>query len=221
MDISQDTPTTQQWEQAEELPIGPDGKDFGAPTHRQTGNGPCIVHPPVADRTTKTEEQRIAENKRKTWEETSGLDADDGDWEMLPAEPSHQNPGGEASGHRDHQEDMDLHAFYAIEENLTAVELSIEMPTSKRGWKKFAANPEAYLCSVMKRKQLEVNGKKLTKEEILEFIKAKQKEGRNFVASECFEAARKQLMRARWLACVGYFVGKLMTTTTKRPRPEL
>ena len=204
LDITQEIPTTQQWEQAEEMPIGRDGRDLGAPTHRQTGKGPCIVHPPVVDRPTRTEEQRIAENKRKTLDEPSDLEEDDGEWEMLPAEPSRQNPGGGSTSHRDSPDDMDLHAFYATEENRTTVEIDIEMPSSKRGWKKFAANPEAYICSMMKRKQLEVNEKKLSKEEMLEFITAKQKEVRNFVASECFEAARKQVDESkvvgmRWL----------------------
>ena len=68
-----------------------------------------------------------------------------------------------------------------------------------------ANNPEAYICSIMRKKQLEVNEKKLTKEEVLQFIQAKQKEVRNFVASECFEAeaARKHVDEAKWWACDG------------------
>ena len=74
-----------------------------------------------------------------------------------------------------------------------AIELQLEIPTSKRGWKKFAANPEAYVCSMMKRKQVEVNEKKLSKDDVMAFMQAKQKEVRNFVASECFEVARKHV----------------------------
>ena len=128
-------------------------------------------------------------------------------WEMSPAEPSPGEPRwtlvrspGLSSP------EIDLEAFYAVEENLQAIEVHIDMPTSKRGWKKFSNNPEAYICSIMRKKQLEVNEKKLTKEEVLQFIQAKQKEVRNFVASECFEAeaARKhvdegKVVGMRWL----------------------
>ena len=208
VDISQEKPTELQWEQAEELPIGGPARDIGAPTHRQTGKGPLLVHPQITTSetpSTRTEAERIADKKRKSLsDDDEHMGEEDSDWEMLPAEPSPGNPGGPSSSHRGQQAETDPQAFYANEENLMAIELQLEIPTSKRGWKKFAANPEAYVCSMMKRKQIEVNEKKLSKEDVMAFMQAKQKEVRNFVASECFEVARKhvdeqKVVGMRWL----------------------
>ena len=68
VDISQEKPTELQWEQAEELPIGGPARDIGAPTHRQTGKGPLLVHPQITTTetpSTRTEAERIADKKRK------------------------------------------------------------------------------------------------------------------------------------------------------------
>ena len=213
LDISQERPTEGQWEQAAELPIGGDNSTGEAPTRRHTEKGPLVRYPQdqprgitkedcQGDHNEPSEVERLAEKKRKTM--TEPMETEDSDWEMLPAEPSPENPGGPSSGHRGYQAEIDMEAFYAVEDNLQAIEVHIDMPTSKRGWKKFSDNPEAYICSMMRKKQLEVNEKKLTKEEVLQFIQAKQREVRNFVASECFEAARKhvdesKVVGMRWL----------------------
>ena len=79
------------------------------------------------------------------------------------------------------------------------------MPTSKRGWKKFAENASAYICQKLKRKQVEVHEKRLTTEEKAQFDKAKSSEVRNFVAAECFKAwqgrelQESEILGMRWL----------------------
>ena len=71
------------------------------------------------------------------------------------------------------------------EKAMTAVEIHIDIPESTRGWKKFMNNPAAYFCQKLKRKQVEVCERNLTKEEGQEYDSAKDKEVRNFVAAEC------------------------------------
>ena len=84
----------------------------------------------------------------------------------------------------------DLSAFFAAEENRKGVEIEWELPSSRRGIKKFINNPEAYVCTQLKRKQVEVREKQLTPSEALEFHKAKETEVKNFIASGCFELAK-------------------------------
>ena len=43
-------------------------------------------------------------------------------------------------------------AFFAAEENRKGVEIEWALPTSRRGIKKFINNPEAYVCTQLKRK---------------------------------------------------------------------
>ena len=91
------------------------------------------------------------------------------------------------------------------EEAMDAVEIEIDLPTSKRGLQKFLANPVAYICQKLKRKQVEVNERRLSPEEKQEFLHAKDKEVRNFVAAECFRAwngrelNEAEIMGMRWL----------------------
>ena len=42
--------------------------------------------------------------------------------------------------------DEEMEAFYSQEDHRKAYEIEIEFPTSKRGLKKFVANPEAYVA---------------------------------------------------------------------------
>ena len=71
-------------------------------------------------------------------------------------------------------------------------EIEILLPDSKRGLKKFLQNPEAYMVSQMKRKQVEVREKYLSPEEKEQFRQAKAKEVRSFLRAQCFEMAPKE-----------------------------
>ena len=90
-------------------------------------------------------------------------------------------------------------------ENLQACKIEVDIPTSRRGLKKFVANPEAYVCSQLRRRQVEVIERKLTREEALKFAKAKDTEVRNFIAAECFQLAKdkipdeQKVVGMRWL----------------------
>ena len=153
IDISEERPNEDEWEEAAELPP--------APSHRITGKRPP-----------QEEAHRQSERvKGPRGEERRGTK-------------------------RDHPPD---------EEGYAAVEIEIEMPTSKRGWKKFAENASAYICQKLKRKQVEVHEKRLTTEEKAQFDKAKSSEVRNFVAAECFKAwqgrelQESEIPGMRWL----------------------
>lgn len=69
----------------------------------------------------------------------------------------------------------------------------MELPTSNRGLRKFSEKPEARICSALKKRAVEVNEKKLTKEEAMKFGQAKHKEVRNFVAAQCFDEERQTI----------------------------
>ena len=141
LDISQEKPTEGQWEQAAELPTGLNSRTGEAPTRRHTEKGPLVRYPQDPPRGVQKEDdhggdneiERLAEKKRKTM--TEPMETEDSDLEMSPAEPSLENPGGPSSGHQGFQAQVDLEAFYAVEENLQAIEVHIDMPTSKRGCK--------------------------------------------------------------------------------------
>ena len=101
--------------------------------------------------------------------------------------------------------DSDLCAFFAVEDNRRGVEIEWELPTSRRGIRRFINNPEAYVCTQLKKRQVEVREKQLTPDEAIQFHKAKETEVRNFVASGCFELAKdvipdeQRIVGMRWL----------------------
>ena len=116
--------------------------------------------------------------------------------------------GGDSSSSRPQKEprsnDHDS-ALFVTEESRKAYEFDLELPSSKRGLKKLIQNPEAYMVNQLKRRQVEVREKTLTKEEALQFHAAKQTEVRNFLASQCFKTLgehvpdESKVLGMRWL----------------------
>ena len=105
---------------------------------------------------------------------------------------SAQKPGGPFSSARGSKERKRENlarepcAFVAAEETWKGLEIERALPTTRRGIQRFINNPEAYVCTQLKRKQVEVREKQLTPSEALEFHKAKETEVKNFIASGCF-----------------------------------
>ena len=103
------------------------------------------------------------------------------------------------------EEDTDLVAYYAQEDKQKVYELEIEIPESHRQMKHFLRNPEAYIASKLKRRQVEVKEKPLTAEELIKFQQAKSNEVKNFISSECFRTAKEmcppenEIVGMRWL----------------------
>lgn len=105
----------------------------------------------------------------------------------------------------DYSTEAGAELFYAKEENCLAMEIEWEIPTSRRGIKKFFENPETFVATQLKKRQVEVHERTLTPSEAQQFQKAKEIEVRNFVKSGCFEIARERgfeeskTLGMRWL----------------------
>ena len=67
-------------------------------------------------------------------------------------------------------------------------EIEINLPESKRALKKFYQDPEAFVVSMMKRKQVEVRERFLKRDEKEQFAAAKAKEVRSYIRAQCFES---------------------------------
>jgi hypothetical protein len=73
------------------------------------------------------------------------------------------------------------------DETMLAVEISIDIPNSKRGVNKFIEDPVAFVVNQMKRNTVEVRERTLTDEELAQFKLAKDKEVRSYIQSHCFK----------------------------------
>ena len=178
-DISKEIPDDVAWEKALDEPIARSRQEQGAPLRRVLEKGPLPSNEPVA---------KAARLPEKRGEKR----------EAAEAEPE----SGSSSSSRPR---VDYAAFYSVEEHCHAVEIELQLPTSNRGWKKFSANPEAYMANQLKRKMVEVSERKLSPQEAEEFAKAKHTEVKNFLASRCFQLAEdqfpeeKNILGMRWL----------------------
>ena len=192
-DISQEIPDDIEWEGARDMAPQP-GDETGTPVHQDEGpprrrfgskrpHEAYLPGPDVARKDIRTGDKRGTKRG--------------GDEDLLRA--GSRVPLRGVGSQESHPPESDT------EELMTAVEIHIDIPESTRGWKKFVNNPAAYFCQKMKRKQVEVCERKLTKEEKQEFDGAKDKEVRNFVAAECFktwsgrELKESEVMGMRWL----------------------
>ena len=97
------------------------------------------------------------------------------------------------------------HSSFWVEES-AAVEVAIDMPSSRRGMDLATRDLCGYFVSALKRKAVEVSEKRLSEGERMSFKEAKAVEVRNFVASKAFEALpagmrpdKSQAMGMRWL----------------------
>ncbi|CAE8593334.1 unnamed protein product, partial [Polarella glacialis] len=91
-------------------------------------------------------------------------------------------------------------------DELSAVSISIDCPTSQRGKESFHRDPVAYVANHLKRQAVEVCERKLEPAEAKLFQEAKGIEIKNFIASQCFEALPEHLkpsqavaMKMRWI----------------------
>ena len=112
-----------------------------------------------------------------------------------------------SSGHQEMEWDQsaEIQALFAGNTSNAAVEIEVEMPTTKRGIRKFAQNPCAYIAQKLKTKQAEVHERQLDPDEFMKFQKAEQKEVHNFIAAECFrtwqgrDIQEHEILGMRWL----------------------
>ena len=92
------------------------------------------------------------------------------------------------------------------ESAFSAVEVSIEMPSTRTGTEKVLPDLKAFLASALKRKAVEVYEKNMDPDELAEFKGAKGVEVSNFLAAKAFEALpnhlkpdRSQVVKMRWV----------------------
>ena len=146
---------------------------------------------------------------KKTYDNITGDLPDDMQWEEAAQQPvlSHrirgkkrpheQPPQGRNVGPPQMDEAMQAcqegNIRQSVEMSNVCVEIEIELPESKRGIKKFLQNPEAYVVSQLKRRQVEVHERHLSPEERAQFREAKMKEVRSFISAQCFEMVPKHL----------------------------
>ena len=142
----------------------------------------------------------------KTFDDISKEIPSDMQWDEASQEPtlSHRIRGKKRPGEPPSTErasiprartDMDADflettAAYSSSSTCTAspcFEIEINLPESKRGLKRFYQDPEAFVVSQMKRKQVEVRERFLSPEEKEQFKAAKSKEVRSYIRAQCFE----------------------------------
>ena len=183
-DISRDIPDEAEWEDAADHPAEPVDPALEVPRFRlREKRG--VASRPVQDRPSSKEPKTMERRGTKRAGEA---------YEAARVRPPLRAVGSRES-HPPEEEEMALRA----------VEIHIEMPDSKQGMKKLTANPAAFFCQKLKRKQVEVCERRLTEEQRKEFESAKDSEVRNFVASECFkawkgpDAPEEEILGMRWL----------------------
>ena len=95
--------------------------------------------------------------------------------------------------------------FYTEERHRRAWEIELPLPESKRAWRRFVEQPEAFMTRQVQKKGVEVRERTLTEDEAKRFAEAKTTEVRNFLASECFKKAEgdlppeSEVIGMRWL----------------------
>ena len=125
--------------------------------------------------------------------------------------PASSQPDAEMS-------DPALTATKHPEQVLTAFEISIDIPTSKRGFQRYCANPEAFVVSQLKRSHVEVRERTLTDQEILEFDEAKGKEVRNYIQSHCFKVLPPELQNSKDAVGMRWVLTWKLVDDPDRPR---
>ena len=87
-----------------------------------------------------------------------------------------------------------------------AVQMELEVPDTVRGRQQMCRNLEGFFVGALKRKAVEVNERRLTNEEKLQFKEAKGIEVKNFIAAEAFkclpshlQASPDQAVGMRWI----------------------
>lgn len=82
----------------------------------------------------------------------------------------------------------DLISGKAVSETaVPAFEIEIELPTSRRGLRRFINSPEAFVASQLRKQTVEVRERNLNDDELLQFKGAKGKEVKNYIQSHCFK----------------------------------
>lgn len=216
IDISHDIPEEDVWMESHDVPPEEPNLDDDIPQKRMRVKGPGIWA--SANPVSGQQEQSRTVNPGSGQQDGSGtlasanpvsgqqeksrtVNPGSGQRDDKRSSPFDTGSGASGSRRRLHSpKDDDLFV-----EDMSVVQIEIPLPESNRGWKRFSGNPEAFMCSKLKRKQVEVREKNLTEKEAQAFSEAKAKEVRNFLAAECFQLCKDQkpkesdVVGMRWL----------------------
>ena len=114
--------------------------------------------------------------------------------------------------------EADGEVFWTDQAN--AIEVEVTLPETKRSWKQFETDTEAYFIGALKRRAVEVNERRLSPEDRQRFKDAKMVEVKNYVAARAFEALPPHLrppeekaIKMRWL-----LTWKLKDDGTTKPK---
>ena len=184
-DISAELPTDREWHRAQDpMQVEPQRR-----IHRKT---------PAAEIDQSMESQRSRPpEKRAASREAAG-----------PRRPQPEPPIREAAWYQEVAEsskrEAQGQAFWHTEQQ--AIEVEIDMPSSRRQWQTFTEDMQSYFVGALKKRAVEVSERRLSPEELQKFKEAKDSEVRNFIAAKAFEALPADMrppaevaVKMRWL----------------------
>ncbi|CAE7420984.1 RE1 [Symbiodinium sp. CCMP2592] len=191
-DISGEVPLESEWVRAQDPEQEDQPQRFATPRHRVRGKrgepeAATDMHDALNEEPSTPSAPSRAQRPRTVQHWPGGALCAEGWWDQVP------------------EAHFGEHCSYWAEEN-AAVEVAIDMPTSKRGIEQASRNLCGYFASALKRRAVEMSEKRLSEGERQCFQEAKAIEVKNFVASRAFEALppgmkpdRSQAMGMRWL----------------------
>ena len=187
-DVTNEVPTETELMEQDEV-MGNGGQESGpGPRHRHTAKRP--LSPSRGDMDTRQERG----NRRSQGSQQQDLLEEDDD---LCAEAWWSQV--------EFPEAQDEAMNYWCDET-AAVEIAVEMPTSRRGWESAEADLQSYFVGALRRRACEVSEKRMDAEEKRAFAGAKAAEVKNFIAAKAFECLpphlqppREQAVGMRWI----------------------
>ena len=178
-DVTQEVPSLQEWQQ---------GHDSGEQPMEISSEAPKTRH--RHKRPVEGLEEQGQEKRGRGAEQSSsstGLEA-----EVWWSTVSFQDPEAEALAYWEDRE--------------AAIEVAIDMPTTKRGWKTAEEDLAGYFISAMRRRTVELNERKMDAVTRAQFEGAKGVEVKNFIAARAFETIpvhqqppREKAIGMRWI----------------------
>ena len=181
-DVSEQAPSQQQWQQAQEDPPDQPMAEPATPRVRHWTKRPLATA--AADSTSGEAPPVGAKGAASS---SSGFEAETW-WSQV-----HFSDASEEST-----------AFWNDPD--AAMEIAIDMPTSQRGWKHLEGDMTSYFLAAMRKRAVELNEKKMDAETRAQFEGAKGIEVKNFIAAKAFETIpvhlqppREQAIGMRWI----------------------
>lgn len=186
-DVTKEVPTETELMEQDEVMGDGDQEPGPGPRHRHTVKRPLLPNRGDMDTRREKDTRRGQGSQQQDLEEDDDLCAEAW-WSQVEFPEAH----GEAMN-------------YWCDE-AAAVEIALEMPTSRRGWETAEADLQGYFVGALRRRACEVSEKRMDAEEKRAFAGAKAAEVKNFIAAKAFECLpphlqppREQAVGMRWI----------------------